>query len=83
MIHEFLLIGGFACAVGSRNDTTTFFKCKDGNIRVSCGCFFGDLKEFSEKVKEAHGENEFGRVYMLAIEMAKIRIGEDSNENQE
>lgn len=26
-------------AVGSRNDTTTFFKCKDGKVRVTCGCF--------------------------------------------
>ena len=61
-------------AVGSRNDTTTFFKCKDGKIRVTCGCFFGDLTEFAEKVNETHGENEYGEVYMLAIEMAKARI---------
>ena len=61
-------------AIGSRNDTSTFFKCNDGKIRVSCGCFFGDLEEFSAKVKETHGENEYGRVYMLAIEMAKARI---------
>ena len=61
-------------AIGSRNDTSTFFKCEDGKIRVSCGCFFGDLDEFAQKVKETHGENEYGRVYMLAIEMAKARI---------
>ena len=61
-------------AIGSRNDTSTFFKCNDGKIRVSCGCFFGDLEEFSAKVKETHGDNEYGRVYMLAIEMAKARI---------
>ena len=61
-------------AIGSRNGTSTFFKCNDGKIRVSCGCFFGDLEEFSAKVKETHGENEYGRVYMLAIEMAKARI---------
>ena len=61
-------------AIGSRNDTSTFFKCNDGKIRVSCGCFFGDLEEFSAKVKKTHGENEYGRVYMLAIEMAKARI---------
>ena len=67
-------------AIGSRNDTTTFFRCKDKKIRVSCGCFFGDLDEFAEKVKETHGDNEYGRVYMLAIEMAKARIG---NENKE
>ena len=61
-------------AVGSRNDTTTFFKCKDGKVRVTCGCFFGDLTEFAEKVNETHGDNEHGKVYMLAIEMAKARI---------
>ena len=61
-------------AVGSRNDTTTFFKCNDGKVRVTCGCFFGDLTEFAEKVNETHGDNEHGKVYMLAIEMAKARI---------
>ena len=61
-------------AVGSRNDTTTFFKCKDGKVRVTCGCFLGDLTEFAEKVNETHGDNEHGKVYMLAIEMAKTRI---------
>ena len=67
-------------AIGSRNDTTTFFKCKDGKIRVSCGCFFGNLEEFAVKVKRTHGDNEHGRVYMLAIEMAKARIVEEKNE---
>ena len=67
-------------AIGSRNDTTTFFKCKDGKIRVSCGCFFGNLEEFAVKVKQTHGDNEHGRVYMLAIEMAKARIVEEKNE---
>ena len=67
-------------AIGSRNDTTTFFRCKDKKIRVSCGCFFGDLDEFAEKVKETHGDNEYGRVYMLAIEMAKARIGNEDEE---
>ena len=69
-------------AVGSRNGTTTFFKCRDGNIRVACGCFFGTLKAFAERVKETHGENEFGRVYMLAIEIAKVRIGEGADEDK-
>ena len=33
-------------AIGSRNRTTTFFRCKDGKIYVSCGCFLGDLESF-------------------------------------
>ena len=67
-------------AIGSRNGTTTFFRCKDGKIYVSCGCFLGDLEEFSDKVKQTHGDNEHGRIYMLAIEMAKARIVEEKNE---
>lgn len=67
-------------AIGSRNRTTTFFRCKDGKIYVSYGCFLGDLEEFSDKVKQTHGDNEHGRVYMLAIEMAKARIVEEKNE---
>lgn len=29
--------------LGSYNRNTTFFKCKDGHIHVSCGCFGGTL----------------------------------------
>ena len=61
-------------AIGSRNGTTTFFNCKDGKIRVSCGCFYGDLDEFLEAVNKTHGDNEYGQVYRIAIEMAKKRI---------
>lgn len=63
-------IGG----IGSRNGTTTFFACKDKKVRVSCGCFYGDLDEFAAKVQETHGDNDHAKVYMLAIEMAKTRI---------
>ena len=75
-------------AVGSRNGTTTFFACKDKKIRVSCGCFFGDLDEFAAKVNTTHGDNQHAKVYMLAIEMAKARIDldaipDDEEENHE
>ena len=60
--------------IGSRNETTTFFACKDKKIRVVCGCFFGTLDEFEKAVRKTHGENEHAKVYMLAIEMAKARI---------
>ena len=61
-------------AVGSRNDTVTFFACKDKKIRVVTGCFFGDLEEFAAKVQATHGDNTHAKVYRLAIEMAKERI---------
>ena len=70
-------------AVGSRNDTATFFRCTDGVIRVACGCFFGDLDTFANKVHETHGDNDYAKVYMLAIEMAKIRIGDKKEKTEE
>lgn len=38
--------------LGSMNRNTTFFKCKDGHIHVSCGCFSGNLTDFEAKVKK-------------------------------
>jgi hypothetical protein len=60
--------------VGSRNDSTTFFRTERG-ISVVCGCFVGTLDEFAAKVTESHGDNEHAKAYELAIELAKVRIG--------
>ena len=70
-------------AVGSRNDTATFFRCRDGSIKVVCGCFFGNLDEFAKKVRKTHGDNDHAKVYMLAIEMAKIRIGDKKEKTED
>lgn len=59
---------------GSRNDFTTFFKDKDNEISVKCGCFFGKIEEFLEKVKNTHGDNKHANVYMAAAEVAKKQI---------
>ena len=64
-------------AVGSRNDTATFFACKDKKIRVKVGCFYGDLAEFTAAVQKTHGDNSYARVYRIAILMAKERIKMD------
>ena len=70
-------------AVGSRNDTATFFRCTDGVVRVTCGCFFGNLDEFAKKVRKTHGDNDHAKVYMLAIDMAKIRISTEKEKTEE
>ena len=49
--------------LGSYNRNTTFFKCKDGHIHVSCGCFSGTLEEFADKVKETHGDSKFAKEF--------------------
>ena len=60
--------------LGSQNRNTTFFRCKDGHIHVSCGCFSGNLDEFESKVKETHGESKFAKEYLSCIETVKIHF---------
>lgn len=66
--------------LGSSNRNTTFFKCKDGSIGVTCGCFSGSLVEFQVKVKETHGDNKYAREYLKAVEVVKIHFDLEESE---
>lgn len=61
-------------AIGSRNDFTTFFRDKDGEITVKCGCFLGKIDRFLEKVAQTHDNSKYAQVYQAAAEMAKLQI---------
>ena len=61
-------------AIGSRDGFTTFFRTKEKQIKVSCGCFIGTIAEFAEKVKQTHGDSKHAKTYALAIELAKAQI---------
>jgi hypothetical protein len=79
---HYLVIG----PIGSRDDLTTFFRSKALEIMVSCGCFFGTIKKFEEAVNKTHGDNQHGKMYRLAIEMARAQIdltGEDETKSVE
>ena len=60
--------------IGSRDDVTTFFRTKEKQIYVRCGCFYGDVDEFAAAVAKTHGDSKHGKVYRVAIEMAKVQI---------
>lgn len=68
---EHILEIGF---IGSRSDVTTFFRTKNKEIWVRCGCFNGNIDDFEKAVEETHGDNKHGRVYKLAIAMAREQI---------
>ena len=68
---DYLLFRGF----GSANRVTTAFKTKDGGVAVKCGCFYGTLAEFADKVSEVHGDTLYGREYRAVIEAVKIHFG--------
>ncbi len=68
--------------IGSRDDTTTFFRAKFSAgfaISVCCGCFRGTVDEFRAKVKQTHGDNKHGVAYQLAADLAEaqIELGEE------
>ena len=65
--------------IGSRNATITFFRCKDGKIRATTGCFYGDLDQLEEAVRSKHKNNNYAQAYMAVIAAAKAQIGADQN----
>lgn len=67
----------YFCAgpIGSRDDYTTFFNTKKGEIEVKCGCFNGKIEEFLKRVEETHENNEHAQAYKILAEIAKLRIG--------
>ena len=68
--NHVLVIG----SIGSRNDFTTFYRDKDKEITVKCGCFLGKIDEFLKKVSQTHGDTKHALVYKAAVEVAKLQI---------
>ena len=68
--NQVLVIG----AIGSRGGFTTFYRDKDNEITVKCGCFAGKIEEFLRKVSQTHGNNRHAMVYRAAAELAKASI---------
>ena len=78
-ISHVLVIG----PIGSRNDFTTFFRDKDSEITVKCGCFLGKIDKFLGKVCETHGDSKYAIVYRTAAEIAKQQIDLSEENNYE
>ena len=70
---DYLLFKGF----GSANRVTTAFRTKYGGVAVNCGCFYGTLAEFADKVSEVHGDTLYGCEYRAVIEAIKIHFGQE------
>ena len=66
-----------ASCFGSEDRTTTFFRTKDGGIGVRCGCFYGSLDEFREKVKERHGDRRLAKEYLMLADLMEFRLSKD------
>lgn len=60
--------------IGSRDDSITFTRDKKGGIFATVGCFYGSLPEFREKVMKRHGNTVHAQAYLLAAQLAELRI---------
>ena len=68
--HDVACIGN----IGSRHSCTTVFNTNKG-IFVSCGCFFGTLKEFKERVLITHKDNpKYKKEYLDMINYVQKRF---------
>ena len=64
----------YAHGFGSINRTTTFFRLKDGDVGVLCGCFHGTLQEFRDKIRETHGETKKAQEYLMLADLMELRF---------
>jgi predicted Zn-dependent peptidase len=62
--------------IGSRNGFTTIFR-EEKRIAISCGCFYGSLEEFAERVNTVYPNSQHGKDYQLMIELVKSRFQEE------
>ena len=60
--------------MGRAQRTTTFFVCKDGKIRVACGCFYGDLEAFRNQVRETHADTKHAKAYLAAADFVEATL---------
>ena len=72
----------YAHGFGSVNRTTTFFRLKDGGVGVRCGCFYGTLPEFRDKIRETHGESAIAEEYLDLAALMEKRFRRTGNEQK-
>ena len=61
--------------LGTEHRPTTVFRAEDG-IKVACGCFFGDLGQFRERVKNTR-TGKVQEEYLKFAELVEIYFGID------
>jgi hypothetical protein len=58
---------------GTENRSTTFFRCKDGRVRVQCGCFYGTINQFRKRVKKTR-EDGVAKEYLIIADLMEKRF---------
>ena len=71
----------YAHGFGSVYRTTSFFRLKDDGVGVKCGCFYGTLQEFRNKVRETHGDTKKAKEYLILADLMELRFKEGDDED--
>ena len=58
--------------------STTFFRCKSGDVKVSCGCFLGTIDDFREQVKNTR-EGKIAEEYLMIADLMEYHFKGDKN----
>ena len=74
---DYTTIHGF----GTQFRTTTFFRCKDKQVRVSCGCFFGTIPEFREQVKNTR-KGKIAEEYLMIADLMEKHFAEEKESGE-
>lgn len=69
--EDYIVVQGF----GRVQRTTTFYRLKNGDIGVTCGCFDGTIREFRDEVKETHGGNKYAQEYLMVADLMELHFG--------
>ena len=70
---DYAIVKGF----GSQHRFTTFFRTKEKEIGVKCGCFLGTLAEFRLKVQATHGETKIAKEYLMLADLMEYKFQEE------
>ena len=67
---EYTTIKGF----GRECRTTTFFRLKNGEVGVRCGCFYGTIEQFREKVQETQRDSKYAKEYLMIADLMELHF---------
>lgn len=70
---DYATIHGF----GTQFRTTTFFRCEDKQVKVSCGCFYGTIPEFREQVKNTR-KGKIAEEYLMIADLMEKHFAEEA-----
>ena len=65
----------YACVkgFGTAHRNTTFFREKDGGVKVNCGCFYGDIESFRKQVEQTR-TGKIAKEYLMIADLMELHF---------